>query len=654
MFEKQSQSSRRLLFLFAATTVVPAVSLAWLGWRMVEQDRLLETRRVQEKREQAADLAAAAMQRIIAEAEERLTTFSAAASSPVAALGDGAALVVFSDQGVLDRAGTPLPYYPALPPPSPMNSAALTAADELEFRKNDPVAALRTLEVPAGSRDPVLKGEAWLRIARIQRKLRNFPKALEAFTELGKVDGTRVSGLPAGLRALQGRALIFEASGRGDDLHREAVLLRGVLENGRWLLTRSEFEFSYEQAAQWLGSSSRAPMETDRLALAETAETLWQEWKTQRNQEGNSRGRRTFRSGGRSVLLLTRSSAERMAALLIAPQFLDTAWLKALHSAGRASEVDFALTDAEGRSVLGRPDTPLSLQSLRPASATQLPWTVHAISNTAGLSSPELSGRTRLLLGGIVMMALLVLAGGYFINRAVLREVTVARLQSDFVAAVSHEFRTPLTTVRQLSEMLVRGRVSTEERRQQFYETLLRESERLHRLVEGLLNFGRMEAGQLQYRFEAVDAEAFVRDVVSEFQQEVSGLGYRIELRGDGALPAIRADRESLARVFWNLLDNAVKYSPENRTVWVDLSEAGKRLMVRVRDRGIGIPMAEQKEIFRKFVRGAASKTASIRGTGVGLAMARQIVTAHGGDISVESQPGEGSVFTVMLPVVET
>jgi signal transduction histidine kinase len=108
-----------------------------------------------------------------------------------------------------------------------------------------------------------------------------------------------------------------------------------------------------------------------------------------------------------------------------------------------------------------------------------------------------------------------------------------------------------------------------------------------------------------------------------------------------------------LSRVFWNLLDNAVKYSPERRTVWVDLSEAGQRIMVRVRDQGLGIPAAEQREIFRKFVRGAASKNASIRGAGVGLAMAQQIVAAHGGDISVESEPGQGSVFTVLLPLAD-
>jgi signal transduction histidine kinase len=198
--------------------------------------------------------------------------------------------------------------------------------------------------------------------------------------------------------------------------------------------------------------------------------------------------------------------------------------------------------------------------------------------------------------------------------------------------------------------------VSSEERRQLLYDNLLRESERLHRLVEGLLNFGRMEAGQLQYHFESIHPEKFVRDIVADFEREVAGRGYRIELNGDnnGALPQIRADRESLTRAFWNLLDNAVKYSPENRTVWIELSEVGQRLAVRVRDRGVGIPAAEQKEIFRKFVRGAASKNASIQGTGVGLAMAQRIVAAHGGEISVESQPGEGSVFTVLLPAANS
>ena len=164
--------------------------------------------------------------------------------------------------------------------------------------------------------------------------------------------------------------------------------------------------------------------------------------------------------------------------------------VKGLHAAGRDQGIEFALTDSDGRSVLGRAEAAPQRQSVRLGAATQLPWAVHAVS-TSDVTAPRLLGQTKLVLTGIVMTALLALAGGFFINRAILYELRVARLQSDFVAAVSHEFRTPLTTVRQLAEMLAGGRVSNDERRQQFYQALLTESERLWRLVDGLLNFGR-------------------------------------------------------------------------------------------------------------------------------------------------------------------
>jgi signal transduction histidine kinase len=241
------------------------------------------------------------------------------------------------------------------------------------------------------------------------------------------------------------------------------------------------------------------------------------------------------------------------------------------------------------------------------------------------------------------------LAVGYFINRAVLRELKVARLQSDFVAAVSHEFRTPLTTIRQLSEMLVRGRFSSEERRRQFCETLLRESDRLHKLVEGLLDFARFETGGSAYRFETIEAGEFVRGIVAEFEQRVASQGFHIELAAPEGEIRVRVDRESLTRAIENLLDNAVKYSPDCRTIWVDLQREAGRVSITVRDQGLGIPPHEQREIFEKFVRGADSKALRIKGTGIGLAMVRTIVQAHGGEILLDSKPGQGSRFTMVL-----
>ncbi len=182
---------------------------------------------------------------------------------------------------------------------------------------------------------------------------------------------------------------------------------------------------------------------------------------------------------------------------------------------------------------------------------------------------------------------------------------------------------------------------SGEERRGQYYEVLERETERLHRLVEGLLDFGRMESGKRQYRFESLDAAELVRSVVAEFQGQVAGRGSKIELSVNGADHAARADREALGRAPWNLLDNAVKYSPECRTVWVEADRAGQRVAIRVRDRGLGIPAAEQKKIFKKFVRGAASEVETVMGTGIGLTMVAHIVRALRGEVRLASEPGQ-------------
>jgi signal transduction histidine kinase len=240
--------------------------------------------------------------------------------------------------------------------------------------------------------------------------------------------------------------------------------------------------------------------------------------------------------------------------------------------------------------------------------------------------------------------------GAAFIVRAITREARVARLQSDFVAAVSHEFRSPLSSLCQLSEMLATDRLATNDMRRQAYGVLTRESERLRRLVEGLLDFQRIEAGAAVYRFEPIEITEFLKSIVAEFQERVSADGYTIELRAPDAPALVKADREALTRAIWNLLDNAVKYSPECRTVWIDLERDDHRVAIGVRDRGLGIPLHEQREIFEKFVRGADSKALRIKGTGIGLAMVRHIVQAHGGEVQLESQPGQGSTFTVSLP----
>jgi signal transduction histidine kinase len=250
-------------------------------------------------------------------------------------------------------------------------------------------------------------------------------------------------------------------------------------------------------------------------------------------------------------------------------------------------------------------------------------------------------------------MALFLLGGGAFIARAIRRDSEVARMQSDFVSAVSHEFRSPLTSIRQLSEILALGRVHGDDRRQVYYDTLVRESTRLQRLVEALLNFGRMEAGVRQYRFEELDAASLVERIAAEFHPQVAEAGRSIQLEPGAEACPIEADPDAMAVALRNLVDNALKYSAGAPTVWVGWPLADQRVAIRVRDSGAGIPQSEQRAIFRKFVRGSAAAAANVKGSGLGLAMVRHIVAAHGGEITVDSREGEGSTFTIFLPQAE-
>jgi signal transduction histidine kinase len=254
-------------------------------------------------------------------------------------------------------------------------------------------------------------------------------------------------------------------------------------------------------------------------------------------------------------------------------------------------------------------------------------------------------------------MLIVILSAGYVVHRAISRELRVAQLQADFVAAVSHEFRAPLTTLRTITELLAQNRIPNESRRQQSYVFLDHETTRLHRLVEDLLDFGRMESGRKQYRTESHDAFQLARATVADFTQQAEANGFSVEANlgsPESSVGAtVQVDEEAFRRALRNLLDNAMKYSPVCRTLWVNGAVEDHQVLISVRDQGMGIDTEEKQAIFQKFVRGTAAKTAGIKGTGIGLAMVQQIAEAMGGEIRLKSEVGVGSTFTLVLPLAE-
>lgn len=278
-----------------------------------------------------------------------------------------------------------------------------------------------------------------------------------------------------------------------------------------------------------------------------------------------------------------------------------------------------------------------------------MPWGVTVASTFQTDHADGFIVRRRLLVSGLALLGFLAVSASYMIFRAVGRELAVARLQSDFVAAVSHEFRTPLTALRQFTDILREQPQMNAERRQVCYDAQSRATDRLMRLVESLLDFGRMEAGARRYDFQLCDSTALLRHIVDDFRKEARNAGYEIEFQGNESAQ-IETDTKALSRAVWNLLDNAVKYSPNHHRVEVGVKRDKEHVRIAVRDHGIGIPPHERATIFSKFQRGSQARTRGIKGTGIGLAMVNEIVTAHHGRVELETEPDRGSTFTIILP----
>jgi two-component system phosphate regulon sensor histidine kinase PhoR len=256
-----------------------------------------------------------------------------------------------------------------------------------------------------------------------------------------------------------------------------------------------------------------------------------------------------------------------------------------------------------------------------------------------------------------VLMGILVLAlsgaavtGVSLVWVFVRREANLSQLQSDFVSKVSHELRTPLTSIRLFAETLALRRSDP-----QTVETCLaglhREGSRLQDLIDRLLDWGRMESGRRQYHMEATDVQAVVRRALHDFEAVREHQNAELSVTLPEQTLPLWGEPASISDALLNLLTNASKYGGHPAQISLAASVTGDQVRIAVRDNGIGIPQREHKRIFQKFYRVDDRLSRVKQGSGLGLAIAKHVVKAHGGRIDVQSAPGKGSMFTIVLPV---
>ncbi len=258
----------------------------------------------------------------------------------------------------------------------------------------------------------------------------------------------------------------------------------------------------------------------------------------------------------------------------------------------------------------------------------------------------------------VFLLLLAVVFGAYVFIRQSLREAHVSQMKSTFVSNVSHELRTPLASIKMLAELLEKQFASAPAASQlppkagEYLSVMRRESDRLARLIESVLDFSRIERGVKQYNFEYEDLAAVLRQVIEAFRPQAEADGFQLVVEIATPLPEVKIDADAIAQLVLNLLTNAYKYSQERKYIRLAAFRQGRQVVVEVEDHGIGIDQAELPKIFEDFYRvDQRLNTSKQGGAGLGLTLARHIATAHGGEITVRSKPGKGSTFSLRLPM---
>jgi len=274
-----------------------------------------------------------------------------------------------------------------------------------------------------------------------------------------------------------------------------------------------------------------------------------------------------------------------------------------------------------------------------------------------GLASPQTWKKVQQqrfsLLTGLLVLATLVTGVAFWTAwRAFQRQASLAALQSDFIASVSHELRTPVASIGVLAERL-EGSKRTEEQTIQYHQFIARETKRLAALVANILDFSRIEQDRKRYHREAIDLPRLVEETVALMQPwaEERDITLRTEISQDAAKAEPELDALALRQALINLIDNAIKFSPDDQEVTVSLEFADNQLQLAVKDRGVGIEPEEQAQIFDRFYRVEGGLCRETRGAGIGLSVVQHIAAGHDGQVTVESTPGEGATFTMHLPL---
>jgi signal transduction histidine kinase len=614
---------KRQILLFLAAILVPAGVLVGLAGRIVYQDRELAAKR-------AVDQRSAAVEQLRRELSSRLEAIKLQEINGLMRSADSTRgpmenpAVVFTARLEGDRLLLPWEV------PAPAQSTAFARyrqeGEAQEFTRKDVTDAAATYRLAlASAHNPGESGEARLLLARALNKAGRTGEAYAVYEAL--------LNDPSHARDEQGVGYRLYAAERLIAAQREPAAVLGSIRteiNGEGRLTLPELYMIRALPGLFPDAQTEQRI-SERLAEMEQATALIGEFPRLRAriESGNAPGGSVWVPFGATPWLVTMTPPTPPLPGLVMAVSSSKVVPPGVRLLSHPIE-GAALIDALGETFPG----------------LEVEWTDTRFREAGRQGLP-----VGILIAGLALVLGVAVFGGYLLLRDVNRDVRMTEVRSQFVASVSHELKTPLTAIRMFAETLAMGRSRDERTKSEYLETIVNESERLARLVDNVLDFSKIEQGKKIYRLRPVRLEDVADSAARAMQFPLAQQGFRLRFSVERDIPELRADPDAIQQAILNLLTNAMKYSGDAREIDLRLGARNGDAVIEVVDHGLGIAADEQKHIFEKFYRAPSHESRLIAGTGLGLTLVAHIVKAHGGRVEVESAPGSGSTFSILIPV---
>ena len=695
MKRKEETKRRRIIISYALAIALPCLILGFLALRGVKNDQALV------EREQRNNLLEANRQ-IISETDEYLITVE----NNFAEIVDSITIpdkTIFTDpllnrfiaqhQAVagifyLQANGSPyllnnnLPYLP-----EDLTSAAdfmhsgktqdiFENGWQIEYRDHNYHRALRYYkDVLPDIKSRQTRGEILNAIARIQKKLQLDDEAIETYDLMWNdcPDVVVQNKIPLGAVALLEKSLLCLSKEDSLAALKSVHLLMIQLHKPMWEMGYSDFT-NFLSKADEITSHCENSNEIEIKSLVERIHSLRDDISSSVKhtdylltfmQAGETIKQNPYASGQRNKIMVNGNSyffslfpvnrRGQWGLIINQDDVLNNSVYPAILKRTGTPGFYWEVASVNGESLLRSEYIPEDIPPVYTVFPQEMPsWSLTLYPESSGLLASLFGPGASIFLYIFIAIVIILAFGLFFTLQTVNNELNLSKMKSQFMSTVSHEFKSPLTSIRQMSEMLVQGRVPTRERQLKYHTTILKQSERLSHLIDNILDFSKMEEGRKLFHFEKNDITPVIRNIVESFQNHTAEQGFSIDLSITEPVPDVVFDCEAIEQVMHNLLDNACKYSGDSRGIDVKIVAKGNRVIISVRDFGIGIKKEDHDKIFSRFYRAGEELTQTVKGSGIGLTIVKQLVEAHKGTIDVESEVGKGSKFIVTIPMYRT